>query len=165
MNDVPAASDETAERDRAVRRLRRHLLAYVAVNAVLFLIDLLTPGSWWFLWPMFGWGVAVAAHWLYVKSVHIDDDWTQQRTEDIRLQAYDLGHIEDIETRHEKTEARRRPGAGPPDKNHFETIRESYEKAASRSDVKDSDGDPGDGPGDGPGDSTPKPDDALKKRP
>ena len=145
MNDVPAASDETAERDRAVRRLRRHILAYAAVTGALFLIDLLTPGSWWFLWPTFGWGVAVAAHWLYVKSVHIDDDWAQRRTEDIRLQAHDLGHIEDIEKRYEQAAARRRPGAGPPDKNHIETVRESYEKAASRLKEKN----PGEGQGDG----------------
>ena len=145
MNDVPAASDETAERDRAIRRLRRHILAYAAVTGALFLIDLLTPGSWWFLWPTFGWGVAVAAHWLYVKSVHIDDDWAQRRTEDIRLQAYDLGHIDDIGKRHEQAEARRRPGAAPPDKSHIETIRESYEKAASRLKEKDLDEGKGDG--------------------
>ncbi len=158
MNDVPAASDDTAERDRAARRLRRHILAYAAVIFALFLIDLLTPGSWWFLWPMFGWGVALAAHWLYVKSVHIDDDWAHQRTEDIRLQAYDLGHIEDIEKRHEQAKARRRPGAGPPDKNYFETIRESYEKLASRVEGKDPGGD------DDPGDATSEPDDTLENR-
>ena len=137
MNDAPAASDETAERNRAVRRLRRHILAYAAVNGALLLIDLLTPYQWWFLWPMFGWGVAVAAHWLYVKSVHIDEVWAQLRTEDIRLQAHDLGHIEDIVDRHKKAEARRKPGAGPPDKNKFVPIRESYEKLAARSDGKD----------------------------
>ena len=159
MNDAPAASDETAERVRAVRRLRRHLLAYAAVNGALFLIDLLTPGSWWFLWPMFGWGVALAAHWLYVKSVTIDDDWAQRRTEDIRLQASDLGHIEDIEKRHEQAEARRRPGAGPPDKNHIETIRESYEKSSSRFEKK--------GPDDGSeaGDAAPEPDEVSGNRP
>ena len=137
MNDAPAVSDETAERNRAVRRLRHHILAYAAVNGALLLIDLLTPYQWWFLWPMFGWGVVVAAHWLYVKSVHIDEVWAQLRTEDIRLQAHDLGHIEDIVDRHEKAEARRKPGAGPPDKNNFESIRESYEKLAARSDGKD----------------------------
>ncbi len=161
MNDVPAASDETAETARAVRRLRRHILAYAAVNGALFLIDLLTPGSWWFLWPMFGWGVAVAAHWLYVKSAHIDEDWTQRRTEDIRLQAYDLGHIEDIGKRHEKAEARRRPGAGPPDKNHIETIRESYEKLASRVEKKG----PDDGAEADAGDAAPEPDEVSGNRP
>jgi hypothetical protein len=107
---------------------------------------------------MFGWGVAVAAHWLYVKSVHIDEGWAQQRTEDIRLQAHDLGHIEDIVERHEKAKARRRPGAGPPDKNHFETVREHYEKLASRVQGKDPGGD------DGPGEPTPEPDDTLENR-
>ncbi len=100
MNDNPVASDETTERDGAIRRLRRHLLAYAAVAGALFLIDLLTPGPWWSLWPIFGWGVAVAAHWLYVKSVNIDDDWAERRAEDIRLQASDRGHIEDIEKRY-----------------------------------------------------------------
>ncbi len=106
MNDDPAASDETAERDGAIRLLRRHILAYAAVNGALFLIDLLTPGPWWFLWPMFGWGVAVAAHWLYVKSVTIDDDWAQRRAEDIRLQASDRGHIESIRESYEKSSSR-----------------------------------------------------------
>ncbi len=133
MNDVPAASNETTKRERAFRRLRRYTLVYAAVICALFLIVLLTPGPWWFLWPMFVWGVALAAYWLYLKSVHIDEIWAQQRTEDIRLQAHDLGHIEDIQMRYEKAEARRRSGAGPPDKNHIETVRESYEKLASQS--------------------------------
>ena len=137
MNDVPTTSDKTAERDRAFRRLRRHILVYAAVIGALLLIDLLTPGPLWFLWPMFGWGFALAAHWLYVKSVNIDDDWAQRRTEDIRLQAHDLGHIEDIAKRHERAEARRRSGAEPTDPSHFETVRESYEKLASRIDGKD----------------------------
>ncbi len=155
MNDVPAASDDTAERDRAVRRLRRHILVYATVNGALFLIDLLTPGPLWFLWPMFGWGFALAAHWLYVKSVNIDDDWAQRRTEDIRLQAHDLGHIEDIAKRHEQAEARRRSGAGPPGASHFETVRESYEKLASRIDEKDP----------GEGDAAPEADEKSENRP
>jgi hypothetical protein len=158
MNDVPAASDETTERDRAfrrLRRLRRHILVYAAVNGALLLIDLLTPGPLWFPWPMFGWGFALAAHWLYVKSVNIDDDWAQRRTEDIRLQAHDLGHMEDIAKRHEQAEARRRPGAGPPDPSHFETVRESYEKLASRKDRKDP----------GEGDAAPEADETSENRP
>ncbi len=115
MNDDPAARDETAERDGAIRRLRRHVLAYAAVSGVIFLTDLLTPGSWWSVWPIFGWGVAVAAHWMYVKSISIDDDWAERRAEDIRLQAHDQGHIKDIETRYEKAEALRRLAARPPD--------------------------------------------------
>jgi hypothetical protein len=154
MNDVPAASDESDERDRALRRLRRHILAYATVICALFLINLLTPDPWWFLWPMFSWGVALAAHWLYVKSVHIDEVWAQQRTEDIRLQAHDLGHIEDIQMRHEKAEARRQSGTGLPDKNHIETVREHYEILASQSKEKHLDA----------GDAAPDPDETSENR-
>ena len=156
MNDVPGGSDETNQRQRSYRRLRRHFLAYAAVICALFLIDLLAPGPWWFLWPMLGWGAVVTAHWLYVKSVHIDDAWAQQRTEDIRLQAHDLGHIEDIEKRHETAEARRRPGAGPPDPSHFETVRESYEKSASRIEGTDA--------GKGEGGAAPETDETSENR-
>ncbi len=161
MNDVPAASDETTKRDRAFRRLHRHILVYAAVNGALFLIDMLTPSPLWFLWPMFGWGFALAAHWLYVKSVNIDDDWAQRRTEDIRLQAHDLGHIEDIAKRHKQAEARRRSGAEPTDPSHFETVRESYEKLASRNDGKDASG--GEDPGEG--DAAPEADETSENRP
>ncbi len=165
MSDDSPASNETAVRDGAIRRLRRHILVYAAVNGALFLIDLLTPGPWWFLWPMLGWGVAVAAHWLYVKSVTIDDDWAQRRTEDIRLQASDLGHIEDIEKRHEQAEARRRPGAGPPEKNHIETVRESYEKLSSRFEKKGPDDGSDDGVEAGAGDAAPEPGEVSGGRP
>jgi hypothetical protein len=104
---------------------------------------------------MFGWGFALAAHWLYVKSVNIDDDWAQRRTEDIRLQAHDLGHIEDIAKRHEQAETRRRSGAEPSDPNHFETVRESYEKLASRKDRKDP----------GEDDAAPEADETSENRP
>lgn len=42
-----------------------HLLIYVLVNAGLFLMNLLTTGearTWWFYWPLIGWGIGVAAH-------------------------------------------------------------------------------------------------------
>lgn len=42
-----------------------HLLIYLLVNAGLFLMNLLTTGGdrvWWFYWPLFGWGIGVAAH-------------------------------------------------------------------------------------------------------
>ena len=113
MNDAPSATDRSAARSGAKRFLRRHLMAYAGVNGVLFLINLLTAGPWWFFWPVFGWGIAVTAHWLYVKSVDIDDQWVDQRTEEVRQSAYDLGHIEDIEKRYGKTRPRGQPPAGP----------------------------------------------------
>jgi hypothetical protein len=42
-----------------------HLAAFVAVNAVLIVINLTRdPSNLWFVWPLFGWGIGIGAHWL-----------------------------------------------------------------------------------------------------
>jgi len=42
--------------------LQRHLWTYGIVNGALFLINVLTPGTWWFQWPLLGWGIGLASH-------------------------------------------------------------------------------------------------------
>jgi hypothetical protein len=39
-----------------------NLLSYLIVNAALLLINSLTPGPWWFQWPLLGWGIGLAFH-------------------------------------------------------------------------------------------------------
>ena len=40
-----------------------HLIVYVLVNSGLLLLDLLiSPGTFWFYWPLLGWGIGLAAH-------------------------------------------------------------------------------------------------------
>lgn len=40
-----------------------HLLAYLSVNALLVVINLMTtPNKYWFFWPLLGWGVGIAGH-------------------------------------------------------------------------------------------------------
>jgi hypothetical protein len=49
-----------------------HLTAYVAVNAFLILIWVLTGfGYFWPIWPMAGWGIGVAIHYGVARS-HAD---------------------------------------------------------------------------------------------
>jgi hypothetical protein len=44
-----------------------HFAAYVAVNLLLIVINLLTtPGEYWFYWPLLGWGIGIVAHGLAV---------------------------------------------------------------------------------------------------
>jgi hypothetical protein len=44
-----------------------HLMVYVVVNAGLVAINLLTtPGSYWFYWPLIGWGIGLIIHGLMV---------------------------------------------------------------------------------------------------
>ena len=68
---APSAGDDD---DAALRRLAqrragaklafyKHLAAYLGVNALLLVINLATSAEYlWFLWPLLGWGVAIAAH-------------------------------------------------------------------------------------------------------
>jgi hypothetical protein len=40
-----------------------HLMSYLGFVAFFFIINLLTsPGSWWFYWPVLGWGIFVFMH-------------------------------------------------------------------------------------------------------
>jgi len=54
---------ETARQEWLRRRHSKfysHLWSYGIVNGAIFLIDLLTPGPWWFYWPLLGWGIGLA---------------------------------------------------------------------------------------------------------
>ena len=40
-----------------------HLTAYLLVNAILIVINVLfTPQTLWFIWPLMGWGIGILAH-------------------------------------------------------------------------------------------------------
>ena len=54
---------ERAKKLRLQRKkaaFRRHLWSYIIVNCGLFLINVVTPGPWWFQWPLLGWGIGLA---------------------------------------------------------------------------------------------------------
>ncbi len=44
-----------------------HLTTYILVNGLLIAINLMTsPGTYWFVWPLVGWGVGLILHGLSV---------------------------------------------------------------------------------------------------
>jgi len=44
-----------------------HLAIYILVNGVLVAIDLTTsPGTYWSIWPLLGWGIGVLFHGLSI---------------------------------------------------------------------------------------------------
>jgi hypothetical protein len=54
---------EKARQDKLLRRkarFHRHLWSYIIVIGGLLLINIMTPGPWWFQWPAFGWGIGLA---------------------------------------------------------------------------------------------------------
>ena len=54
--------DRAARRERALKGWYSHLTLYLGVMLLLVLIDLFNGGTWWFFWPLLGWGVGVGAH-------------------------------------------------------------------------------------------------------
>ncbi|MEQ9641927.1 MAG: 2TM domain-containing protein [Alphaproteobacteria bacterium] len=80
--------------------LRRHMLIFFVVAGLLLAFNLVTGIAWWLFWPVAAWSLVLTAHWLYVRTINIDDDWVEERTLDIRSNAYDFGHIGAIEDHH-----------------------------------------------------------------
>jgi len=60
---------------------RAHLIAYLMVNAGLVAINLIqTPnGYFWAIWPIIGWGLGLAAH--YVAVFHFASDVRERAVE------------------------------------------------------------------------------------
>ena len=59
---------------------RTHLFAYLLVNAGLVVINLVTsPGYFWAIWPIIGWGLGLAAH--FVAVYHFGGDVRERAVE------------------------------------------------------------------------------------
>jgi signal transduction histidine kinase len=69
---VSAATSETQAHFRARKRAKAevgfyiHLMTYLGVIAFLALINLMSTGYPWFLWPAFGWGMGIFSHYMAV---------------------------------------------------------------------------------------------------
>ena len=113
---APAGNDGSWSASLAVAhrwllgRFRTHLRLYVVVCGGLTLVNLFTGAGWWSFTTVCGWGVLLAVHYFYVRAVNVNDDWVRDRTEDLKVRSYDLGHITDLEERVERGDASVRPG-------------------------------------------------------
>jgi hypothetical protein len=59
---------------------RTHCIAYLLVNAGLVTINLVTsPGYFWAVWPIIGWGLGLAAH--FVAVYHFGGDVRERAVE------------------------------------------------------------------------------------
>jgi uncharacterized membrane protein YecN with MAPEG domain len=74
-------TDFNERREAAIKRLQAkrgfqiHATVYVAVNLLLIAIWAMTGGSFWPIWPILGWGLAVAIHyWTVFKQRPITED-------------------------------------------------------------------------------------------
>jgi hypothetical protein len=78
--------EEAKKQVGEIKSFYTHLFVYIVVNIFLFLINLLTSrGSWWFYWPLIGWGIGLAAHWFSVfgTSGKFGRQWEQKKIKEI----------------------------------------------------------------------------------
>jgi len=70
IEDAIAAERSVQSRKKAEKEWRQsrkfgfhwHLWSYLITSGILLLINVLTPGPWWFQWPVIGWGIGLAFH-------------------------------------------------------------------------------------------------------
>jgi 2TM domain len=75
---------------------RRHLAAYLVVNALLTGVNLAMGSPWWAFWPLILWGLGVMLHFLIYRASTVDEAWVEERTQDLRSKSYDASHIDEI---------------------------------------------------------------------
>jgi hypothetical protein len=82
--------DERYEKAKArvaeIRAFYQHLVIYLIMNAVFIAVNLLTsPRSLWFFWPLFGWGIGVAAHGISVFGLgsFFGPEWEKKKIKQI----------------------------------------------------------------------------------
>ncbi|MCW5750060.1 MAG: 2TM domain-containing protein [Alphaproteobacteria bacterium] len=67
-------------RVRAMKIFYMHLIVYVAVNLLLFLIDMMTTGGPWFFWPLVGWGFGLALQGVFTFGpLFFDPAWEERK--------------------------------------------------------------------------------------
>jgi hypothetical protein len=126
--EVEQAQELDAARQRILARRRSafmsHLVAYLVVNVFLFALNAITtPGRWWSVFPLLGWGLAVALSARFGLSKEVSEralvrEVSRASTSQRRFAAVtgqpaqrgrlDLGHAEDEDELDESTGRERR---------------------------------------------------------
>jgi hypothetical protein len=84
MNEQEIKYQKAKERVAVLRGFYRHLGVYVIVNLGLFLINMTTsPETLWFIWPLMGWGIAIALHAVRVFVEAPGSNWEEKKIEEL----------------------------------------------------------------------------------
>jgi hypothetical protein len=78
--------DRARARVRLIRSFYIHATVFALVIGGLAAINLATtPHRLWFLWPLFGWGIGLAAHGIAVYGVYglWGRDWEQRKIQQL----------------------------------------------------------------------------------
>lgn len=86
---------------RLVHAFPWHLRVFLAMNVALTVVNAVTGGYWWALWPLLATGFLLGVHYLFYKAVAVDERWVEERVEELNLKSYDRSHIEDLKVRYD----------------------------------------------------------------
>lgn len=80
---TPKEIEQAKKKVRARKEFYQHLMAYCIVNGFFILLNVLTtPFKWWFLYPMLGWGMGLAFHYVEVFGIPgfniLTKEWEQE---------------------------------------------------------------------------------------
>ncbi len=86
---------------------RWHASAYVAGACALSVANWFTGAPWWSFWPLAGWALVLAGHYLFHKTRTVNQAWVEERTADLHSKSYDASHIDRIAADHDGGTAQR----------------------------------------------------------
>jgi hypothetical protein len=75
-------------------------MAFLALNVTLGLINVAIGGGWWAFWPLIATGLMLAFHFFLYKAMAVDEQWVEERAQELNLKSYDRSHIEDLKARY-----------------------------------------------------------------
>ncbi|MBR9689483.1 MAG: 2TM domain-containing protein [Candidatus Altiarchaeota archaeon] len=76
VDDFKQAYEEV-RRDEEMHKFVKHVVAYAAINVLLAVMNFIySPGVLWFFYPLLGWGIVIAVH--YLEAVMWVDTHTQE---------------------------------------------------------------------------------------
>ena len=84
--DEQESYESAKKRVDEIKSFYSHLFVYMAVNAGLFLLNILTaPKHLWFYWPLIGWGIGLSIHGLSVFGTQkfLGKDWEERKIREI----------------------------------------------------------------------------------
>jgi hypothetical protein len=72
-------------RVKALQAFYLHGALYVGVNVVLHIINLVSGGPYWAIWPLLGWGVGLIAQALVTYGVlpFMSRDWEERKIREV----------------------------------------------------------------------------------
>ncbi len=81
--------EKAKKRVEEIKGFYSHLIVYIVVNILLFIINLVSsPGIWWFYWPLLGWGIGVFFHAMgvFVFSRFPGKKWEDRKIKEVMEQ-------------------------------------------------------------------------------